>query len=175
MVQHKPIESHKYLRIWLRGWSSFPPLDTSTPSFATKQAKGLHQTRDTTIELWPPAADQRLVSAANPQVSHSKSQIPNLARKSETTTRAIRVETFLPPSHNRLLNSHYWHEHSSKSAKLRRLLSLFDPSCSEQPVIRNSIFDSQHYSTEKWIIPQYPIPRISRLSADTSSCHNEVV
>ena len=32
MVQHKPIESHKYLRIWLRGWSSFPPLDTSTLS-----------------------------------------------------------------------------------------------------------------------------------------------
>ena len=45
------------------------------------------------------AADQHLVSAANPQVSHSESQIPSLARKSETTTRAIMVETFLPPPH----------------------------------------------------------------------------
>ena len=48
------------------------------------------------IGLWSPAADQHLVSDANPQVSHSESQIPSLARKSETTTRAIMVETFLP-------------------------------------------------------------------------------
>ena len=64
-----------------------PPNKTSAPS------------RDTTIGLWSPAADQHLVSDANPQVSHSESQIPSLARKSETTTRAIMVETFLPPPH----------------------------------------------------------------------------